>query len=81
MKKEILLQAGNQFFLNEKNEIISRKDPNLKLSFYDCVRQLRVIHQRIQDLKVIEDFYVQVLSDWEKNTQNPLPEPKEEIKS
>jgi len=75
VKKEIIFQLGNQFFLNDKNEIISRKAPNLIMSYYDCVRQLRYIHQRIEDLKQVEAFYVGVLADWQNNTQVPVDKP------
>jgi hypothetical protein len=74
-KREIVFQTGNQFFLNEKNEIISRKAPNLVMSYYDCVRQLRYIHQRVEDLKQVEAFYAGALADWENTTQVPIDKP------
>lgn len=72
-KREIVFQEGNQFFLDEKNQVISRKTPNLIMSYYDCVRQLRYIYQRIEDLKMVESFYKGVLADWETNTQIAQP--------
>lgn len=77
IRKEITHQEGNQFFINEKHEIIHRKTPNLKLSFYDCVRQLRLIYQKIQDLKTAEEFYTGVLNNWDSFQQKQESELKE----
>lgn len=69
-KREITFLAGAQLFLNDKGEIVQRKTPNLTLSYYDCVKQLRCIQQKIEDFETAASFFEGVLNGWEEATKD-----------
>lgn len=68
-KRELIYGSGSQYFLNDKSEIIMRKSPNLIMSPYDCVKQLKMIYTQIENLNVIAEFFTKVISDWEAHTK------------
>src|SRR5690242_5721534 len=40
-RREITYLSGSQVFFSDKNEVVMRKSPNLVMSPYDCLRQLK----------------------------------------
>jgi hypothetical protein len=68
-KREISYLAGSQIFFNDKNEVLMRKSPNLVMSPYECIVQLKCIYTHMENLKAAASFFETVLSDWEKHTK------------
>jgi len=68
-RREIIHLPGAQMFFSDKNEVVLRKAPNLVMSPYDCIKQLKNIYTQIEHLKNAASFFKTVLENWEKNTQ------------
>jgi len=69
-RREITYQAGAQVFFSDKNEVVMRKSPNLNMSPYECLRQLKCIYMHIENLKACANFFETVLKDWDKHTKD-----------